>query len=222
MAKLLQKAPPSTGAPKAANPVLVTIMESKNRYKSWFHKALTILLGSCALNIILVVSLIVVLNVKAPPKIFAVTNDLRVMELPSLDQEHLTDAQLTQWAMETVPQVLSLDFDTWRQTLYTAQDKFSPEGLQRFVTLLQTKGWLDLIKDQRLLIHCGVTSPPAITSRGLKDGRKYWELEMPILISIEATQGSLKNNAWTMRLIMERCETRQNPRGVWIKVMQIF
>lgn len=200
---------------------LYAAMESKGRYKRWFHKLLSITLVSGALNLILLIALIVSVQMEAPPKTFAVTNDFRVMELPPLDQEYYTDARLTHWAMQTVPQVLSLDFDKWRNTLQVAQDKFSPEALARFVTLLQEKGWLDLVRDRRLLIRCGVTSPPAIVKRWVKDGRHAWEVQMPVVVAIESTAGTLKTSTYTTRLILERCSTRESPRGVWIKVLQL-
>jgi hypothetical protein len=197
------------------------VVGGKDRYQRWFHKLLSVTLASAVLNVALFVALVLAVAVKEPPRNFAVTNDFRVQELPPLEEEYYTDARLTQWVMQCVPEVLGLDFDKWRKAIYFAQDVFSQPAYDSYLAMLQEKGWLDLVQKKRLLIRCGATSPAVVVKRWVEGGRHTWEVQMPIMISLDATQGSLKQSTYTARLIIERCSTRETPRGVRIKIFQI-
>lgn len=196
-------------------------MESKERYKKWHYTSLLILGGSIALNFLLAALLGVLFFVEKPPRLVAVTNDLRVMELPNLEQQHLTDAVLCQFVADTVPEILSLDFDKYMRTLHRAQDKFSPSGNTQFLKILVEKGWLDLVRSRRLLIHCAISSPPTIANRWIQNGAMTWDIQAPIIVSVESSEGKIKENRWTLRVVLERCSLRENARGVWITLIQV-
>ena len=197
-------------------------MESKERFKRWHYLSLQITLGSLLLNLVLITLLSIVLYVEKPPQLVAVTNDLRVMDLPNLEQQHLTDAVLCQFVATTLPEILSLDFDKYMRTLSNAQDKFSPSGNAQFIRILQEKGWLDLVKSRRLLIHCAISSPPLIAKRWIQNGKMNWDIQAPIVVSIESSEGRIKENRWTLRVVLERCSLRESPRGVWISLIQVL
>jgi intracellular multiplication protein IcmL len=151
------------------------------------------------------------------PVYFAITPDLRILEMPPLSAPVVSDQALINWATETVTSALSLDFLQWRQKLMQVRQDFDPRGFESFVRSLQETGNLKKIEDERLSLSCVVTEASVITSSGVVAGVASWRLEIPVLISYQSSKGTVATQRLLAQVMVQRAETTVNPRGLMIK-----
>lgn len=210
------------GKATAETSPLAAVMESKERYKRWFGQMLKVCVGSVALNVALLITLVIIIANEAPPQIIAVTDDYRVRKLPALTKQHISDARLSQWVQTTIPEILSLDFDKWRKTLRKARQFFSPTAFPQFVELLQREGWINQVENKNMIIRFVITAPPQKNRGWIQGGRRTFEIMAPVQYSLLTTNGVVSKNSKHMRLIVQRCSTLDNPRGFWITHLQIY
>lgn len=197
-------------------------MESKERYKKWFHISLTT-------NFILAIvvglqftALGIYLFMEKPPRIVGLTSDFRAVQMTSLKRPIMADPGVLQFAADAVPRVLSLDFDKWRRTMADARKYFSPRAYRSYQNEIEGKEWIGLIKTKNLLVSTIVSGPPIIIRRYLKSGALTYQVQIPIQVSVQSSANVMSRNEWTINLEVQRCPLTVQERGVWISLFQII
>jgi intracellular multiplication protein IcmL len=169
-----------------------------------------IILLSLALNVWQVVF-------KPEPRYFAVTQDLRIMEMPPLSEPVIENRSLGNWAGDVVVRALSLNFLTWRQTLSDLRGEFDPTGFESFLDSLKNGGHLDKIEKERLSLSSLISGAPVITGSGLRGGVMTWKLEMPLVLSYESSAGVVASQKLLAEVVVQRTKPSLNPKGVVIR-----
>jgi intracellular multiplication protein IcmL len=172
--------------------------------------ALPILLLSLALNFWQVAK-------RPEPRYFAVTRDLRVMDMPPLSEPAIESRSLGNWAGDVVVRALSLNFLTWRQTLSDLRGEFDPAGFESFLGSLKEGGHLEKIEKERLSLSSLISGAPVVTGSGLRGGVMTWRLEMPLTLSYESSSGVVASQRLLAEVVVERVKPSLNPKGVVIK-----
>ena len=67
-----------------------------------------------------------------------------------------------------------------------------------------------------MLLHCVVQSSPQIVQRLIKDGRYAYKVQVPILISLQTSSRKNSANNYIATITVERCDVKQNFKGIWI------
>ncbi|MDR3205236.1 MAG: DotI/IcmL/TraM family protein [Deltaproteobacteria bacterium] len=168
-----------------------------------------LLLISFALNLYLFFSL-------PNPKYFAVTSDLRVLELPPLNEPVIENRALANWTAEVVSKSMSLNFLTWRRTLADIRSEFENQGFDSFLKSLDNGGHLEKIEKERLSLSCVLNGAPVVVSQERKDGAASWKLEMPLILSYESSSGVVATQNLLAEVVVRRVKTTFNPKGVAI------
>jgi intracellular multiplication protein IcmL len=150
-------------------------------------------------------------------KYFAVTPDLRVMEMNSLEEPFLSSEGLLNWTGEVVTGALSLDFLHWKKKLMSLRNNFDPIGFESFVESLESGGHVKKIEEERLSLSAVMTDAPVIISQGLKRGRMTWQIEMPLIISYQSSTGISATQKLLGEIVVERVRPSENPKGVVIR-----
>jgi intracellular multiplication protein IcmL len=193
------------------------VIESRNWHLGQNRRLFKVLMFLCP---ILLVSLL--LNAwqvvaRPEPRYFAVTRDLRIIEMPPLSEPVVESKSLTNWAGDVVIRALSLNFLTWRQTLSDLRGEFDPGGFESFMSSLKSGGHLEKIEKERLSLSALISGAPVVTMSAVKGGVMTWKMEMPLVLSYESSTGVVASQKLLAEVVVQRTETSRNPRGVVIR-----
>jgi intracellular multiplication protein IcmL len=151
------------------------------------------------------------------PKYFAVTADLRVLEMPPLSEPVVSDQAILNWSAEVLAKSLSLNFLTFRRTLAEVRGDFDSRGYDSYVKALDEAGHLKKIEAERLSLSCVVDGAPVVVDKGLERGVMTWRLETPLTLSFESSSGVVATQRLVAETLVRRAPTTSTPRGVVIR-----
>lgn len=149
-------------------------------------------------------------------QVVAVSPDLRVIPLTPLDQPVLTEDGVRDFAAKVTTQCLSLHFVSWKKQLIDCKPYFMPETFTNFESVLQSSGILPTIRNQRLDANVTLASSAVMVNHWTKDNVLYMEVQVPVEMSYEGTDGNHGQQTFTMDVIIRRVSEDLVPRGVLI------
>jgi intracellular multiplication protein IcmL len=194
------------------------VTESRHWYKDRYRSVLMLtlvlvpfVLVSMSLNIFLLF-----FNQK-PPKYFAATPDLRLVEMVSTDVPLISQAGLLNWSTEVVSSTLTLDFLNWRKQLMSVKKHYFKDTFNGLVANLKSSDILTLIESQRLNLKSIVQQSPVVINEGMLSGTYSWNIQFPILLSYESSKGVQNTQNLIVQILVQRTSTIDHPQGVKIK-----
>jgi intracellular multiplication protein IcmL len=221
--------PPDDGPPgagqnkKILEPFLIEghgaelVIESRNWYLGQNQKLFKVLF---LLTVLLLFSFFLngwQIVFRPEPRYFAVTHDLRILEMPPLSEPVVESRSLSNWAGDVLVRALSLNFLTWRQTLSDLRSDFEPAGFESFIESLKSGGHLEKIEKERLSLSALISGAPVVTKSFVRDGVMNWHMEMPLVLSYESSTGVVASQKLLAEMVIQRTQTSLNPRGVVIR-----
>lgn len=150
------------------------------------------------------------------PRYFATQVDGQILPLVPLSEPHLTDNQITNFAVEGITRALTMDFANWQRDLNDAKIYFNnPGGFDNFLDALVRSGNLDLIRNNRMT-SSAVANGAVIVESGRAGNNVYaWRIEIPLTVTYESSnQRSVQNMMGFVEIV--RLPTYENPYGVGI------
>ena len=120
------------------------------------------------------------------PVYFATRTDGGLVQLVPLDQPHLSDTQVLNFAVEALTGALTMDFANWRDDLTRARQFFTKPGFDAFVSELERSGTLELIRVRRMT-SSAVANGAVILDRGTTPGGYLWRIEMRLVVTYESS-----------------------------------
>ena len=195
------------------------VQEEGLRYRQLYLRQVFInLILAVALLVVLFFDLIWDMAFKKEPLNYAITNDLRVIELIPLSDPIRTSEGIGNWAVDSITRILTLDFQNLKQQLADQKDRFSERGWGEFLKALQSSGLIDLIQADRLVTSVTLQNAARITAEGLGPGGRYaWQIEVPVIISFESSQGRQPSISWLATMRVQRVSQASKPVGVEIE-----
>lgn len=151
--------------------------------------------------------------VKPEPRYIAVTPDLRVVELEPLSSPVTVSMGLENWAADTITRALSLDYLNWKRQLKDIRPRFTDAGWTSFLKALKRARLVEILTKRRLIMHTSLDGAAAITAT-LKGPVLGWEIEVPVLVSLESTEGVVATYRWRATVTVRRVDQRTNPHGI--------
>lgn len=117
---------------------LELINESRIWYYDQYKRAVTF-------GIVVIIALIISLSLntiqhlsRPSPKYFALTNDLRVVELTPIDKANVSQKKLLNWMSETVCRTFTLDFLNYRDVLMGVRPNYTQGCYDSLTKSLET------------------------------------------------------------------------------------
>lgn len=153
---------------------------------------------------------------KPEPRYFATQVNGQILPLVPLDQPHLTDNQVINFAVEAVTRALTMDFANWRRDLNDAKIYFqNPEGFNNFLSALERSGNLNLIRNSRMT-SSAVANGATIVESGRNARSAYtWRIEIPLTVTYESSSRRTTQNLLGFVEVV-RLPTFENPYGVGV------
>ena len=192
------------------------VTESRLWYYEQYKRSVAIVFG-----LLVVTGLSICLNVaqfifQPSPKYFALSEDLRVIELSPTNEPNITQEKLINWVSETVCRTFTLDFLNYRQTLMDVRPNYHKGAYKSILRSLEGSGNLEMVKVKRLVSRATLSGTPVIVKDGVVKGHMMWKLELPMLVSYESSNGIEATQSVVGSVIVRREDQRQVPRGVLI------
>lgn len=195
------------------------VLESRRWYKANFRRALVFSSWSALANVILLVLVIVGFVIKSEPRYFAVTQDFQLIQSPPLDEPYVTDAGVKQFAARTVADALSFHFLNYKKSFNDIKHSFSPKGFNGFQKQMVGKGWLQLVTENNYILHSFVPQAPVVKNKYRLNNQVTWVLEMPLTATLQTQKGRASSEDKIVELVVQRCDLKDNPRGIWVDRM---
>jgi intracellular multiplication protein IcmL len=195
---------------------LDTVTESRIWYHDQYKRAVSFALLIVVALIFSLIMNCVQLFSQPSPKYYALTHDLRVVELTPTDTANISQAKLINWVSETICTTFTFDFLNYRHVLMDVRPNYTKGAFDGIVKSLETSGNLELVKTKRLVTRASLKGAPVIVKEGVRKGYRMWKIELPIIISYESSQGVEASQDLIGTVVVSREDERQVPRGVLI------
>ena len=110
--------------------------------------------------------------------------------LHALSDPVLTERLVTQWASIASKKAYQLNFEHYSSQLDAMKIYFTKAGWSSYNDAIQSSGFLSIIKSQKLEVDAIVTDEPVVKNTGVDHGVRYWNVEMPVLVSFNSASNS--------------------------------
>lgn len=192
------------------------VLERRAHYQNMTHRLLPILLFMSLT--LAAMTLAMGFFALRPPTVlnYAVTDDLRVIELTPLREPAVTEAGLLNWVADSVREIYSYDFVHWREQLQAVRGLFVDEAaFEAYVKALVSSGNLDAVRSRRYVVSAVLDEPPNILNSGMLNGRFSWQLEVPVRVRYESANEDTSQEL-LVKVLVQRVSQVQNARGLGI------
>jgi intracellular multiplication protein IcmL len=191
------------------------------RSRAWYQRGLRLFvkLTSILVMILALESGIIfyLISKEKETRYFAVSSDLRLIEMQALTEPYVSSQALLNWTSEVVSKTLSLDFLYWKKKLMEVRGSYEPDGFRTLVNSLENGGHLEKIRLERLSLSAVPSDAPVIVSQGIRGGKMTWKVEMPMIISYQSSAGIAATQHILAEVWVERVSSSVNPEGIVIR-----
>ena len=145
------------------------------------------------------------------------TNARTVCKASAIDQSEFYHSVITQFAQEAAIALNDYGYLNYRRALSNAADRFlTTNGRDQYFKSLDETGIIDTIKKNYYTVTSFVSDPPQIKDKGVRGGRPFWNVEVPITIWYAAGQQRIPENRVLTMTILAVDPTPLNTKGIGV------
>lgn len=191
--------------------------EQKARLRALYSKESSTYMAYIILFLIvaLVVSSLLILRIysaKPKPLYFGVNSNMQMYALPALDEPSLSLSTLSNWVGNLALQTHTFDFNNISDSISESKQYFTKAGYRNYLEAIA--GFRDDIVSNQLIVSCIIKEAPVIQQNFVSEGKYYWIVEVPIILTFSSAAVSAKREDRKLRLIVNRVDSNVNPYGV--------
>ena len=191
------------------------IVENRIYYqRAYFHAIRIAFVLACILCLSIGANIVQAIY-QPKPLYFAADNELRLAPMTPLSEPQMSQGGLLNWVAESVASTFTYDFRNWKNQFDSVRDRYTKKAFSEMMDSLKA-GSLAMVVEKRYVAGCVATSTPIISKEGVLDGVQTWIVKVPITITYESSNGIENQQKLDAKMIVQRCETSINPRGVQI------
>ncbi len=192
------------------------------RLRNFFYykgqrNALKILLISMINNGILLFCLWYLIMHPLAPEYFPISINGRILEILSLNQPNHSDDVILHWTSYSAIAAFSYNYVNYRGEFQASSGFFTPDGWNLFLKALKQSNNLDAITNKKFVVSAQLISNnlPSIQQKGVMDGKYYWKILVPILVTYQ--NNILYTQQYNLvHILVERVPTLNAPYGIGI------
>ncbi|MCY4006144.1 MAG: type IVB secretion system apparatus protein IcmL/DotI [Rhodobacteraceae bacterium] len=198
---------------------IAATLETALRHRAALTTAVRFMSAACVASAILSVLALSVavwaLTSKPESRYFATRTGGQLVQLVPLDQPHLADSQVVNFAVDAMTRAFSLDFARYREELADLEPFFTERGYKAFLAELQSSGTLELITNRRMT-GSAVANGGVVVAKGIGGGGQYvWRVEVPLVTTYQSSSEEQKQRT-TYLVEIIRVPTWQTDLGIAI------
>lgn len=139
--------------------------------------------------------------------------DGRILPLVMLDKPVTSDANVSQWAADTIQRSFTMDYVNYRKQLSAVEGEYTTKGWKDFETMLTQASFLDTITSNSYVTTASVTGAPQILSSGIvQNGSGWiyaWKIQIPMHIVFRNASGPIEKSYQVDILVIRQPETHE-------------
>jgi len=182
-------------------------------YRDQFRRIVSVLLFFLIMGIGLFGAYIFLIYNTPATRYYASTTTGEVIPIESLSEPVVTQDYIVQWSKLVVRSAYTFDFAHSDQQLQAVEPNFTPDGWASFLKAVQDSGFLDVVKQKRLMVSSVINGPPVILDQYIMNGVYTWVVQMPVLILFNSASDHM-NRQFYINLTIKRVPDLLNARGV--------
>ncbi|MCE2576675.1 DotI/IcmL/TraM family protein [Komagataeibacter sp. FNDCR2] len=174
------------------------------------------LIVSMIVNVGLAISLFVAIT--HPPRVKHIYHDPfgKPRELIVTDQPYFTDAQVTNWSVEKVTGLYTINFLQYAQQLSSYAQYFTTPAWNTWLDAFKKPGNIEFIKSRRVMLTASLKSAGSVRWEGITPRGDYeWHVYFPMYLKWENGSGS-KTDLLAVNVIIRRTNDPLHPDGLVI------
>lgn len=117
--------------------------------------------------------------------------------------DKITYKSLTAWAKEATAVSMSYGFGNYENALEKASQYYTRQGWDDFTLALKRSGNLDIIVREKLIVKAIPAGQPSVIKEKKVNGRRAWEMELPILMKYENADRTLRESLHVKMTIVQ-------------------
>ena len=168
--------------------------------------------------IALVIGFLLYFSFFAPPAIryFAALPTGQIIPMTSLDRPVDTDPVVLGWTANAASEIMTFNYRDYNERLSRSQRYFTGVGWKKFTQSLLKARYVNTLIDNKQIQSAVPREAPRIVDRCSGSCNPYyWEIQMPLLISVESQDKKGDTNRLvTFRIV--RVPPTENPAGIQI------
>lgn len=152
------------------------------------------------------------------PQYFPTTPDGRVIDIVNLTLPLQTPEFVSDWTVQSILELYSFDYVTYRRALQEAQSFFTRKGYDDFMSALLASTNLESVKANKQVVSGELIGPPKITREGqLSEDQPYsWDLAIPLSITYQNSENAVVKQSGVCLVRVERASTLRYDAGIAI------
>tara|TARA_Y200000002_G_C22688659_1_gene667124 strand:+ start:4275 stop:4892 length:618 start_codon:yes stop_codon:yes gene_type:complete len=191
-----------------------TMVLRNEYYRDGFRRLVIVVALLAVALVVLLAALYQEVASTPQPRYFATSPNGMIVPVHPLDQKVFSNAEVLEWATETVLRGFSYDFVNYRSQLQDVAKNFTGLGWRRFRKALDDSRELETIIQQKAVMTALPAGAPQIKNQGRQAGRYSWMIEIPVVLKI---QGPISiTQPLKVFLQVTRVSLENNPKGVAI------
>jgi hypothetical protein len=159
----------------------------------------------------------------SPPSSFiALDEEGRILEEISLDTDVMSDEELTQWANESLIDILSYNYLSFDKHGSKIKDYFSDKAYSDFSAAFNGLRLQKKVKVQKAIVQAVMTKPTQISQTGMvaANTRKAWMLKGEVILNIHGKDG-IERVKYDLDVLIIRTTFKENKLGILIEKVQL-
>tara|TARA_B100001179_G_C18599606_1_gene409345 strand:- start:104 stop:790 length:687 start_codon:yes stop_codon:yes gene_type:complete len=145
-------------------------------------------------------------------------------DIRSLDNPHRNPEQIAVWANEAASESLNFSFSDLQTFGSVLRPYFSDRGMSDFKKFLGQADIVTIMRNNNKELTSYIESLPAITKKGVSDGKYKWIVEIPVMISYtdpeEKMNKAARNQSQKLLVTTQLSRTsnlKRHPEGIMIE-----
>ncbi len=147
-------------------------------------------------------------------KYYATTRSGMNIPMVAMSTPLVTTQYILEWSSIAIRKVLNLNFSNIDTNLENARPYFTDNGYGAFTDTLKNSGLFQDVVQKHLIISA-VAGRAVITSTGVANGKYFWNVQMPVLETIQ-TASTTVSNSLVANLRVSRVPSLESVQGVAI------
>jgi hypothetical protein len=191
------------------------------------RRAILVCLISVACAVLSMITAERVLRVQTPPQFVQLTQDGRIMPVAPLSVRSASDGEILSFATDSVKWINTYDYQSWRDQLQAAADRFSPKGWNSYLSQLVRSDNMNSVRSQYMVVSAVIKGSPIIKKQGVVKsvGAYVWLVDIPVTIRFapppqNGQQPQSINQTGVIHLYIARVPLQVSQRGYAIEVYQ--
>jgi len=144
-----------------------------------------------------------------------------LIKMVPLKKPIINSQNLLQWAGEAAVAAYTYDVANYKKEFEeVAQEYFTQEGGEAFLTALEDSGAIDRLVSEKLVVTSVVNGTPLLLKEGIILGDKVWRVQVPILVNFQSAS-EVRTEFYIVSMLIKSVPPNIKASGIGISQFKV-